>query len=413
MSDQNDKSENSASKPEPEVLQPERNKPSPERPRKEPPVIDAAAEKVSEKKGGAEKPKEATKPATSAEGASGGSGRLYGAAAVAGLVGALVVGGGFYGAGLLNFGNDNSAVLQGMEARIATVENNDAARADALKTVEEKLTAATSGTDTAAAVAARLDALESSTEGLKKALADADAATKAGVARIDELQKQMPPADIADQIDRLSAMVKALNTAVDSLAPKINDLDGRVAKLEAKKDDPDAAARAALGLALSNLSRVATTSSGFERELNVVATFLPNEPELDQLKTVAATGVPTKGEIEARFPALVQKVLDAERAAKNESLWQRFLSNARKLITIRRTGEISGDDTDAVLARMEERVKRDDLAGAVAGAQGFKGAAAEAAAPWVKEASDRVKTNQLLSALTDNVTKRLAAGAKD
>ena len=413
MSDQNDKSENSASKPEPEVLQPERNKSSPERPRKEPPVIDAAAEKVSEKKDGAEKPKEATKSAVSAEGASGGSGRRYGAAAVAGLVGALVVGGGFYGAGLLNFGNDNSAVLQGMEARIATVENNDAARADALKTVEEKLTAATSGTDTAAAVAARLDALESSTEGLKKALADADAATKAGVARIDELQKQMPPADIADQIDRLSAMVKALNTAVDSLAPKINDLDGRVAKLEAKKDDPDAAARAALGLALSNLSRVATTSSGFERELNVVATFLPNEPELDQLKTVAATGVPTKGEIEARFPALVQKVLDAERAAKNESLWQRFLSNARKLITIRRTGEISGDDTDAVLARMEERVKRDDLAGAVAEAQGFKGAAAEAAAPWVKDASDRVKTNQLLSALTDNVTKRLAAGAKD
>ena len=407
MSDQNDKSENNAGKPEPEVLQPERNKPSSDRSRKEPPVIDAAAEKVSDKSSETEKPKDAAFAGTS-----GGSGRVYAAASVAGLVGALIVGGGFYGAGLLSFGTDNTAALQGMDARLVTVENNDAARADALKSVEEKLQAATSSADNAAAIAARLDVLENSTGELKKALADADAAARAGIARIDELQKQMPPADIAQQIDRLSAMVKALNTAVDSLAPKINDMDGRVARLEAKKDDPDAAARATLGLALSNLSRAAMTSNSFARELDVVAAFLPDEPELAQLKSVAASGVPTKADIEARFPGLVQMVLDAERAAKNESLWQRFLSNVRKLITVRRTGEISGDDTDAVLARMEERMKRGDLSAAVVEAQGLKGAAAEAAAPWVKDATDRVKTSDLLSALTDNVTKRLAVGAK-
>ncbi|MFZ3035459.1 MAG: mitofilin family membrane protein [Parvibaculum sp.] len=415
MSDQNDKSENNADKPEPEVLQPERNKPSPERLRKEPPVIDAAAEKVSDKsdnKGGADKPEAAAAPAASSEAPSGGSGRLYGAAAVAGLVGALIVGGGFYGAGLLSFGTDDSVAFQSLDARLVTVENNDGARADALKSVEEKLAVATSSADNAAAIASRLDGLENATGELKKALADADAAAKAGAARIDALQKQMPPADIAQQIDRLSAMVKALNTAVDSLAPKINDMDGRVARLEAKKDDPDAAARAALGLALSNLSRAATTSNSFARELDVVAAFLPNEPELAQLKTVAIVGVPTKTDIEARFPGLVQKVLDAERAAKNESLWQRFLSNARKLVTVRRTGEISGDDTDAVLARMEERMKRGDLSDAVVEAQGLKGAAAEAAAPWIKDATDRVKTSDLLSALTDNVTKRLAVGGK-
>jgi len=393
MSDQNDKSGNNAGKPDPEVLQPERHKPSPERSRKEPPVIEAAAEKAG--------------------GGWSGSGSIYVAAAVAGLVGALIVGGGFYGVGLLSFGSDSRAALQHIEARIVSVENNDAARADALKSVEEKLTAATSSSDNAAAIAARLEALENVSGELKASLAAADAATKASTARIDDLQKQMPPADIVQRIEQLSAMVKALNTALDSLAPKLAAMDSRVAQLEAKKEDPDAAARAALGLALSNLSRAAMTASSFARELDVVAAFLPHEPELAQLRSVAETGVPTSADIEARFPDLVQQVLDAERAASDESLWQRFSSSARKLITIRRTGEISGDDTDAILARMEERINRGELSQAVTQAQDLKGAAAEAASPWLKDAADRVKTNDLLSALTANVTKRLVAGAKD
>lgn len=404
MSDQSDGSENNADEASSEVLQPEPNKPSSGRPRKEPPVIDVAAEKTTDDTDKADKSSETA--------SSGGAGRLYGVAAVAGLVGALIVGGGLYGAGLVSSGADNSAMFRGMEARIGAVENDDAARADALKSIEDKLQAATSSTNNAAAIVSRLEALENSTDELKKALATADAAAKAEVARVDQLQKQMPPADIVQQIDRLSAMVKALNTAVDSLAPKIGDVDGRVAKLEAKKDDPDAAARATLGLALSNLSRVATTSNSFARELDVMAAFLPHEPELAQLKSVAETGVPTRGDIEARFSGVVQKVLDADRTAKNENLWQRLYSNARKLVTVRRTGEISGSDTDAVLARMEERVKRGDISAAVTQAQGLKGVAAEAAAPWLKDATDRVKTDDLLSALTDNVTKRLAAGAK-
>ena len=121
---------------------------------------------------------------------------------------------------------------------------------------------------------------------------------------------------------------------------------------------------------------------------------------------------PTSRSLEARFPALVTAVLDAERAASDDSLWQKFLSNARKLITLRRTGEIAGEDTDAVLARMEERMKRGDLSTVIAEAQGLKGVAADAAAPWLKDASARVATNDLLGALTANITKRLAQGAE-
>ncbi len=401
MSDPNDKSDKANATPDPEVLGPERHEPSRERARKVPPVIEGEA------KAGAKVENETTPKAAASKAG------LYGVAVAAGLVGALVVGGGFYGAGLLGSGGADMRALAGLDARVTGVETSDAARADALKTVEQKLQAASESGDSAAALSGRLDALEATNTDMQQALGEAQAAARASATKVEALQKIMPPADIADQIERLSAMVKALNTAVDSLAPKIRDMDGRVATLEAKKDDPDAAARAALGLALSNLARAANRSEPFARELDVVATFLPQEPELAELKTVAAEGVPTEADIAARFPALVQSVLDAERAAKNEGLWQRFLSNARKLITVRRTGEISGEGTDAVLARMEERVKRDDLSAALVEAKGLKGEAAQAAAPWVKDATARVTTSDLLSALTADVTKRLAAGAQD
>ncbi len=405
MSDPTDRDDKHDAEQAGDVLPPERNAASPERDRKAPPVIEAVADAD-----------EAAPKNSSGAKSGGAAGSLPGVMAVslgAAIAGALIVGGGLFALGFLN--NGESADAQALSELAAKVEANtatDAAQTDTLASVTAELQKAQQVADGASARDARLEALEASTTEMTAALDAAKAAGEAGIARLDEMQKNMPPADIAQRIDTLTAMVKALNTAVDALAPKVEDMSARVAALEAKKDDPDAAARAALGLALSNLSRVASRAEPFERELDVVAQFLPDEPELAELKLVASAGVPTEASLEARFPALVTAVLDAERAASDDSLWQKFLSNARKLITLRRTGEIAGDDTDAVLARMEERMKRGDLSAVIAEAQGLKGVAADAAAPWLKDASARVATNDLLGALTANITKRLAQGAE-
>ena len=392
-----------------DVLPPERHvglsgAGSSEKARKEPPVIEAVAEKDQE---------DTSSTSTHARGAVNSVTSVFAVSLGAAIVAALVVGGGLFGFGLLSGSNDvDTQALSELAAKVEANATTNAAQSSDLANVTAELRDAKEVADGAGQRDARLDALEASAKEMAATLEAARVAGEAGVARLDEMQKNMPPADIAQRIDTLTAMVKALNTAVDALAPKVADMDARVAALEAKKDDPDAAARAALGLALSNLSRVASRAEPFERELDVVAQFLPDEPELAELKLVAADGVPTQASLEARFPALVTDVLDAERAASDDSLWQKFMSNARKLITLRRTGEIAGEDTDAVLARMEERMKRGDLSAVIAEAQGLKGAAATAAAPWLKDASARVATNDLLGALTANVTKRLAQGAE-
>ena len=410
MSDPTDRDDKDDANKAGDVLPPERHAGLSDKARKAPPVIEGVAETS-----GAEKDEGAkASSSTHARGAVNSVTSVFAVSLGAAIIGALVVGGGLFGLGLLG-GGSRDVDPQALSELAVKVEANATANAEQssdLASVTEDLRTAKVAADGAAARDARLDALEATAKDMAATLEAARVAGEAGVARLDEMQKNMPPADIAQRIDTLTAMVKALNTAVDALAPKITDMDARVAALEAKKDDPDAAARAALGLALSNLSRVASRAEPFERELDVVAQFLPSEPELAELKLVASEGVPTEASLEARFPALVTAVLDAERAASDDSAWQKFVSNARKLVTLRRTGEIAGEDTDAVLARMEERMKRGDLSAVIAEARGLKGVAAEAAAPWLKDASARVVTNDLLSALTANVTKRLAQGAQ-
>lgn len=409
MSDPNDKSDRTQ-KPDPDLLPPERNGPSyGSTAAKEPPVIEAEAEHVSDSGDAAPGASKASKP--SSDGTSGnGGGGVIAAALVAGLVGAIAVGGGLYGLGYLSQSDDGTALGE-LTAKVEANASATEAQAGDITQLNEKLTAAEAQAGSVGAITSRLDAIEAAASDASATIEAAKTEAAAQATRLDELAAAMPPADIDMQITQLSAMVKALNTAVDALAPKIGDLATRVAELEAKKDDPDAAERATLSLALSNLTRAATRAEPFARELDVVETFLPDEAELAELKLVAAEGVPTETSLEARFPQMVKDVLDAERAASNDGVWQKFLSNAKKLVTLRRTGEIAGDDTDAVLARMEERVKRGDLSAALAEAKGLQGAAAEAAGPWVKDATARVTTTDLLAALTANVTKRLQAGA--
>lgn len=431
MSDPNGTSDNKPQgEPEAELLRPERTQRAEARARREPPVIEGEAEAVAGDGGSAGSasgagapppPDEAAPPSGEAPGGassapssvSGASpARSYGIALAAGVAGAIAVGIVFYAA---EFGRTDSSAeqtLAELDTRIASIETKSGESDARLGAAEEKLAAASRLADGAAAIAARLDKVEAEAAGLKQSLGDAAAAAQASQQKLDEMAKAMPPADIADQLARLEAMVKALNTALDALTPKIDQMEARVAALEAKKDDPDAAARATLGLALSNLSRAATGAGPFKSELDVVEGFLPNEPELASLKDIAARGAPTEASLKERFPQLVQTVLDAERQAKSDSLFQRFIANARKLVTVRRTGEISGEDTEAVLARMEERLKLDDLPAAVEEAKGLKGIAAEAAAPWMKDAEARVATTRLLRELTAHVTQRLAAGAK-
>ncbi|MDR3498442.1 MAG: mitofilin family membrane protein [Parvibaculum sp.] len=420
MSDQNGDDKTPA-EPEAELLGPEKNVREP-RPRKDPPVIEGEAEEVGSRNasasgGASETPKPGDGPSAAAPRPASPQ-RAYATSIATGVVAAVVAVSVLYALGFGRPDTKGAQVLADLDTRLVSVERQSEETGKALESAgaridaaEKNIAAEAQSPEGVAAMTARLDKIEAEADALKQSLGEASAAAQASGAKLDALAKSMPPAGLADEVAKLGAMLKTLNTALDALAPKVNEMQARVAALEAKKDDPDAAARAALGLALANLARAAETAEPFKAELDAVAAFLPKEPELAALAGPAATGVPTEASLKERFPAMVQSVLDAERRAKNDGLYARFVANIRKLVTIRRTGEISGDDTEAVIARMEERLKLDDLAAAVTEGKALKGAALEAAAPWLKDAEARVATRQMLRDLSAHVAARLAPPA--
>ena len=292
--------------------------------------------------------------------------------------------------------------LEPLDARLGGLEQEVAARGE---------TAGAGGgasTEAVDKLSARLDALEERNAGLADTITEANKAAVAAQNRLGEMQAQLPSAGLDDKVARLDAMIGKLGAQIDKLEPQIQQIETRLAALEQKADDPDAAQRAALALALANLSRAIEGAGPFKTELETVSSFLPKEDVPSELDDAAVNGVPTRAALKARFEPLIEKIFDAARREGDSSIWDRFLANAASLVTVRRTGEISGDSTEAIVARMEEKLKEGDLAGAVAQGEALKGAAAEAAAPWMSEAQKRLDAEKLVRELTARVTARLA-----
>lgn len=414
MSDSNDS--DTGKGPEPEYLKPEAEaRRHNEKPRKEPRTLEGTAEEVS---GGAAddapgKPAASAKAPTSAAGGV----ALAGAAGFGGAAVALALAW-FAGFGMPASDTGADERLADLAARLEAVEsgNGESARgfderaqslAARLDAAEEKIAAAEG-----AAPDAQIARLAEEQQVLKDALNDTRSSAREMRDRIDALAASLPPSGIADHVSGLDTLVKALDARLATLAPQIEAMEGRVVALEEKKDDPDAAARAALGLALANLARAAETAGPFKTELDAVESFLPGQAGVDALSGAAADGVATRAALKARFPSVVENIFDAERRAGADSLWSRFVANAKSLVTIRRTGEISGDTTEAVVARMEERLATDDLAGAVAEGETLQGPAREAAAGWLADARARLETDALLRDLAARVATRLAPGGE-
>ncbi|MEX0840357.1 MAG: mitofilin family membrane protein [Parvibaculum sp.] len=411
MTDSNDA--DAGKGPEPEFLKPDAEaRHHNEKPRKEPRILEGTAEEVGDGRAADE---EASEPEASVKTAAGPSGAGIALAAAAGFSGAAIalVAAWFLGLGAPAADTETAGRLADLAARIEAVEDgSDSARSlderaqslsARLDAAEGKIAAAES-----AAPDAQLAQLAEEQQSLKEALDDTRRMARAAENRIDALAANLPPPGIADRVGSLDTLVRALDARLTTLAPQIEAMESRVVALEEKKDDPDAAARAALGLALANLARVAETTGPFKAELDVVESFLPGEAGLEALSGAATSGVATRASLKARFPSVVESVFDAERRADEEGLWSRFVANAKSLVTIRRTGEISGETTEAVVARMEERLKTDDLAGAVSEGEALQGPAREAASTWLRDAQARLETETLLRDLSAHVATQLS-----
>jgi hypothetical protein len=186
-------------------------------------------------------------------------------------------------------------------------------------------------------------------DGLKAALerlAGAEEALKAAAATA---------AVAADQAKEALATARSVPQA---LAPELGGLAGRVADLAKRQE---AAAAAPVLASVQALAAAARRGQPFAAELAALEALRVPAERLADLRTLAATGVPTPAGLLARFQPVASQI-----AASGGQPASSAMAVLSRFVSVRPVGEPGGNDPAALVARIEAALKRGDLAGAMA-----------------------------------------------
>lgn len=236
-----------------------------------------------------------------------------------------------------------------LEGRVAAAEERTAQLASGLESLGE-------GPDAAAGLAAleqRLAALESSVVGLENAEPPENPA-------LETLEA------FEGRLEELAAALGAAREATSAAAERAEALEARVDGLNERLEQEASAADAALVVAASGLRSAVERGGSFAAELDTYAALAPNAEGIEALRAHAATGVPTAAQLQARMNDAAAAMIAAARPVDPDAgIVERLRSSALALVTVRPVGAPEGDDTPAIVARMEAALAAGDYEAAL------------------------------------------------
>ena len=310
--------------------------------------------------------------------------------------------GGFFGkvgAGLLG-GVIALAGAAGLQATGFLPSLGGSADISAIKAQVEKLTAA-SAMDPAA-----LSALGA---------AQTELAQKVDALAVSGSQTVNPTAFAALQ-EKMGAIEAALSNGASGTvadpaqSQAFRDLAAKVAALEATPAANGSGA-VALAIAASGLKAAIDRGGPFMAELETYATVAPSSPDVEALRTLAASGVPSRQDLINGFSDAANAMLAATRVPDPDAgILDRLADSAKNLVKARPVGDIPGDSPEALVARMEVALGRGDLDAVLGEAAKLPDAAKTAGAAYLDQIKARRDTDGLVTkALSLALT---AAGGK-
>lgn len=387
------------------------------------------------------------------------AGAGFGRLAAAGLIGALITGGAAVGAQLAGYWpgaarpdttalEQRLAALDGQVRQIATrpapsaapavdigpltrrIEALDAARAglETRLAAVERRPAAPTGQGAQQPPAVDLAPLKTEIDALKVAVeaVEAVAAAQRTAAQAPAAAPAAPAIDMAavearvaallapqgSRIEAATGRLRALDEEIKATAAAARALGDKVTALEtARTQAGDAGRRAALVVGLSSLRAAVDRGQPFAGELKSAAALgLPAEA-VRSLEAHAERGLPTSAGLAQRFSALVPALLRAAPSRTTDgTLLDRLTATAQNLVRVRPVGEAAGDDVPTAVARAEAKLRRGDIAGALADIDRLPEPVRALAASWTAEARARVAAETTLRRLTLDATAALTGG---
>ena len=194
-------------------------------------------------------------------------------------------------------------------------------------------------------------------------------------------------------------------------APQVEQLSSRVAALEAQQGRTSRAAASALAAAA--LVEASQGSRPFPEEIAAVRAVSGGSPELVQLSRLAQSGAPSRASLVASFPDYAARAASAARKpGEGGSLGDRIVYALSRVVMVRRIGDVSGDGSDALIARAERALEGGDFDRAFAALDKLPPAARDAMSPWRIHAERRAEIDRYAGALRARALSDLAAAGR-
>jgi len=272
--------------------------------------------------------------------------------------------------------------------------------------------------DRLGAMAARIAALEAFAQSVGE-LADARpgegavAAPNPAIAtRLAELEQDLRTLDAA-----LAVAVETLPNQAEG--PGLSQVEARIAAVEetVRSLGPAAASRGSasvLVLAAGQLRDRLLGPGPFRAELDTVRQVAQSrvlvdrelQSAMDRLGALASDGVVTVDQLTREFAGLARQIITA--TAPDEGWAADLWGRVRSVVSVRRTGDIEGDTTQAIVARAEVRLGDRDVAGAVAELGSLDGLSLELVRPWLELARARATADEAAALIATRAVALLA-----
>jgi hypothetical protein len=291
------------------------------------------------------------------------------------------------------------STLDELRASVAQAPAGSADLSGRLDALESAVASGSTSGDTAPALGefnTRLQALSEKVDGLTS-----------GDGASGEVRQQI--AGLSGRVDDMSGSLSDVQTRLGELGSRLDTLDkgqselstsltGRIEKAEQAIEEPGREMEMAKAIAVSGLKSAVDRGGPFASELEAFASVAPDNPAVSGLREFAATGVPTQGELVERFPDAANVMIAAmDPVPENAGILDRLAASAKSMVKVRKVGDVEGDSTEAIAARLENQLRNGNLEAAVAEWNALPDQARAAAPEFGKGLIARAEVEKLIT----------------
>ena len=325
--------------------------------------------------------------------------------------------------------------LKTVESQLILTETQLAKMEGQLVAMAKKVLEMEAAVKQTAPPALEMTVLNQRIDSLKKQLEDAKSIGSAGPTvtamppgmedRLDQMEATLKQLAAGARVPASpSAAEKALKAENQALSAAMQSLTARLAAIEAATArNAAAAANAAAGngsrssaliIAVGELRDALTRSGSFSVQLELLNSVAAGNMDVTRaiapLAPFAGNGISTRARLKQQFNSVAAQATRVALVSRDTGWLDQTLGRLSSVVTIRRVGDdVTGDTSQAILARAEARVQADDLAGAIQELAKLTGAPAKAVAQWRDDAQARLTADRSAAAITRIVIHRLAA----